>query len=285
MSFFGLEVTSTSMAWIDASEDAPVQITSACLVSGGKSRRARVAIKMYAGPDEETPGPPPVIGVLSEAGVENLRLEHLINAKMGVKLVGAGAEGAVVHLTGHVIDTTEEDEDEVLRNFAQAQGINLSGSESDSDSDSQGDDHLEALFGGSESDDDEEAGEGSTAVVVSSSAKRDERLAGKKGSGGSADSEKVDAAKIVKHPSGLQYQDLLVGTGKSAVVGKNVAMKYTLRLESGKVVDKSGKAPFKCRIGCGEVVKGRTFLSVPRLFRLVNCFFDTSCDWKRQALN
>lgn len=290
-SFFGLEVTTQKTAWIDASEEEPIAITNACLVKPAKKSAARVAIQMCSDPDEEESSAAlPVIGVLSASagGAENLKLELLINAKMGVKLVGADATGAVVHLIGRHVPTDEESSDdengmgmnvnemdldqlseEDLRALAEATGNgdlnDLSSGEDglslleelDDSSDSNGGDSSDEEMGEKEDDDDDDEGangEGATGAA-SAARKKAERLAGKEGGSGKALVAKK-GGKIVTHPSGLKYQELLVGTGKSPTVGRNVAIKYTLRLESGKVVDKSGKSPFKFRLGIGEVIKG-----------------------------
>lgn len=62
---------------------------------------------------------------------------------------------------------------------------------------------------------------------------------------------------VIQHPSGLRYQDVIIGTGRRVVVGRNVALQYALRLENGKLVDKADrKRPFKFRLGIGECIKG-----------------------------
>lgn len=62
---------------------------------------------------------------------------------------------------------------------------------------------------------------------------------------------------VIQHPSGLRYQDVIVGTGKRVAVGRNVALQYNLHLENGKLVDKADrKRPFKFRLGIGECIKG-----------------------------
>lgn len=68
---------------------------------------------------------------------------------------------------------------------------------------------------------------------------------------------KRPASSMTKHQSGLQYQDLITGSGKRVERGRNVALQYTIRLENGKVVDKADrKRPFRFRLGIGECIKG-----------------------------
>ena len=63
--------------------------------------------------------------------------------------------------------------------------------------------------------------------------------------------------KPTTSPSGLQYWDIKVGTGATAVAGKHVTVNYTGWLTSGKQFDSSvGKQPFEFKLGAGEVIKG-----------------------------
>lgn len=56
---------------------------------------------------------------------------------------------------------------------------------------------------------------------------------------------------------GVQYWDIKVGTGATAVTGKRVTVNYTGWLTNGKKFDSSvGKAPFPFRLGAGDVIKG-----------------------------
>jgi len=62
----------------------------------------------------------------------------------------------------------------------------------------------------------------------------------------------------VKTPSGLQYQDLKVGTGDAAKAGDTVEVHYTGTLTDGKKFDSSldrNKA-FSFPLGGGRVIKG-----------------------------
>ena len=58
--------------------------------------------------------------------------------------------------------------------------------------------------------------------------------------------------------SGLQIQDLQVGTGAEAVTGKQVSMHYTGTLTDGTKFDSSldRGTPYTLRLGAGEVIKG-----------------------------
>ena len=62
----------------------------------------------------------------------------------------------------------------------------------------------------------------------------------------------------IKTPSGLQYWDIKVGTGKTAQQGATVLVHYTGWLTSGKKFDSSvGGAPFKVTpLGSAPVIKG-----------------------------
>ena len=68
---------------------------------------------------------------------------------------------------------------------------------------------------------------------------------------------KAAAAPMTTTPSGLQYQDLVVGKGAQPKNGDTVVVNYTGRFTNGKVFDTSiGKEPFKFKLGRGEVIPG-----------------------------
>jgi FKBP-type peptidyl-prolyl cis-trans isomerase len=63
--------------------------------------------------------------------------------------------------------------------------------------------------------------------------------------------------KVLTTDSGLQYEDLKVGTGIEAVRGKKAIVHYTGWLTDGTKFDSSvGKQPFPFVIGAGQVIKG-----------------------------
>jgi FKBP-type peptidyl-prolyl cis-trans isomerase FkpA len=62
---------------------------------------------------------------------------------------------------------------------------------------------------------------------------------------------------VVTTASGLQYEDLKVGTGEEAKSGQTATVHYTGWLTDGKKFDSSvGKSPFNFKIGAGMVIKG-----------------------------
>lgn len=74
--------------------------------------------------------------------------------------------------------------------------------------------------------------------------------------------KKAEESKMHKTPSGLQYQDAVVGTGASPQKGQTVVVHYTGWLwennAKGKKFDSSvdrGK-PFEFKIGQGQVIRG-----------------------------
>lgn len=68
---------------------------------------------------------------------------------------------------------------------------------------------------------------------------------------------KAPTAEWVTTPSGLKYQDLVVGKGLQPQQGQTVVVNYTGRFTNGKVFDTSvGKQPFQFALGRGEVIKG-----------------------------
>jgi FKBP-type peptidyl-prolyl cis-trans isomerase len=73
-----------------------------------------------------------------------------------------------------------------------------------------------------------------------------------------SESTPAEAGKVVVTPSGLNYQDLVIGTGAEAVPGKVVVVHYTGWLMNGEKFDSSldrGK-PFEFPLGAGRVIKG-----------------------------
>lgn len=66
------------------------------------------------------------------------------------------------------------------------------------------------------------------------------------------------AATMKKTPSGLQYEDLVAGSGNTPSPGKQVTVHYTGWLTNGTKFDSSldSNQPFTFTIGKGEVVPG-----------------------------
>jgi FKBP-type peptidyl-prolyl cis-trans isomerase FkpA len=64
--------------------------------------------------------------------------------------------------------------------------------------------------------------------------------------------------KPTSTPSGLQYWNIVVGTGATAVAGKPVTVHYTGWLTDGKKFDSSVDRgqPFTFPLGAGKVIKG-----------------------------
>lgn len=58
--------------------------------------------------------------------------------------------------------------------------------------------------------------------------------------------------------SGLQYEDIVVGTGEAAKAGDTVDVHYTGWLRDGKKFDSSHdrNKPFSFKLGAGQVIKG-----------------------------
>ena len=62
----------------------------------------------------------------------------------------------------------------------------------------------------------------------------------------------------VTTPTGLRYEDLVVGTGATAAAGKKVSVDYTGTLESGEKFDSSHDRgqPYEFTLGGGDAIKG-----------------------------
>jgi peptidylprolyl isomerase len=64
---------------------------------------------------------------------------------------------------------------------------------------------------------------------------------------------------IVTTATGLQFRDLIVGTGTAAAVNKKLSVNYTGWQLNGTEFDSSrrpGRTPFEFTLGKGEVIKG-----------------------------
>jgi peptidylprolyl isomerase len=75
---------------------------------------------------------------------------------------------------------------------------------------------------------------------------------------GGADGAKAERGTPVTTPSGLQYEDIVVGKGASPKPGQTVIVHYTGTLTDGKKFDSSRdrNQPFSFQIGVGQVIKG-----------------------------
>lgn len=70
-------------------------------------------------------------------------------------------------------------------------------------------------------------------------------------------SASTGGGNMVTTQSGLQYQDLIVGTGAEALKGKSVTVHYTGWLQDGTQFDSSvGGQPFTFTLGAGQVIAG-----------------------------
>ncbi len=68
----------------------------------------------------------------------------------------------------------------------------------------------------------------------------------------------IDPKAMTTTPTGLQYQDAVVGKGADALAGKEVTVHYTGWLTSGTKFDssKDSNDTFVFRLGAGMVIKG-----------------------------
>lgn len=58
-------------------------------------------------------------------------------------------------------------------------------------------------------------------------------------------------------PSGLQYQDLVVGDGPKPLFGQTVSVHYTARFQDGKQFESSiGGRPLSFKLGMDSIIKG-----------------------------
>lgn len=68
----------------------------------------------------------------------------------------------------------------------------------------------------------------------------------------------TDSGNLITTSTGLQYEDLVVGTGPAAQAGDSVSVNYTGWLEDGTKFDSSldSGAPFDFTLGTGRVIQG-----------------------------
>jgi peptidylprolyl isomerase len=68
----------------------------------------------------------------------------------------------------------------------------------------------------------------------------------------------VGSASLITTASGLQYEDILLGSGETASVGMVVSAHYTGTFPDGNVFDSSipRGEPFEFTLGTGQVIKG-----------------------------
>ena len=69
---------------------------------------------------------------------------------------------------------------------------------------------------------------------------------------------KSATSKTITTPSGLKYEDTVVGKGAVATAGQNVTVHYRGKLTNGTIFDESYKRgqPFDFPLGGGQVIKG-----------------------------
>lgn len=211
---------------------------------------------------------------------DNVPLSIMVNTRMGLRVSAKGCTGAVVHVTGTKFTPPEEsifaDSSFTLPEYLSMNEVVFGDDDEDEDyiaceepdeSDSSGD---EMGLDDSEPKASKNLAIESKVAVESRSNSSDEKATGLAGksvteapASGRTSVENPSTAKkkkgfpVIKHPSGLLYQDMIVGSGRVVQRGRNVALQYVLRLENGKVVDRADrKRPFKFRLGIGECIKG-----------------------------
>ena len=70
-------------------------------------------------------------------------------------------------------------------------------------------------------------------------------------------SSSTTPSQEISMPSGLKYQDIVVGQGQAAASGRRVQVNYTGWLTDGTQFDSSvGRAPFEFTLGAQEVIRG-----------------------------
>lgn len=69
---------------------------------------------------------------------------------------------------------------------------------------------------------------------------------------------KINDSPLVKTASGLEYVDVIVGTGPAPPIGYQVTVNYVAMTPALKIFDSSveRKAPYDIRVGAGQVIPG-----------------------------
>lgn len=185
--------------------------------------------------------------VLAAVRAETQRLNVSVTKKIGFKLGGDDSKDAIVHITGYgytLIDGDADfrpDDDEM--EVSDDEDVEAS---DDSDDSENGDYEM--------GDDLKPENNGALKRIMKKVDAKEEKTEGK---ASEPKREPKADAQFKTHKTGLKLQDLLIGSGKAVKSGRNVGVEYVLRLESGKVVDKTRKKqPFKFRLGIGECIKG-----------------------------
>ena len=67
-----------------------------------------------------------------------------------------------------------------------------------------------------------------------------------------------DNVALITDESGIQYADLVEGTGERCQIGNVVLVDYTMRLRNGLVANTSedGSGPIEIKLGGGAIIKG-----------------------------
>lgn len=234
---------------------ANVWIPQACLLKRPKKKDARVVLEVcepQEGSEQNSEQLRVALGVFSPVGLENASLDMFLTSRMGLRMAGQNITGAVIHIVGNVVvggisDLEAIDMPDILSVLADAGDAEMTLEAQEGDSDEE----LMQITPEFEVVDQADIDRAETLRRVKENA-GDGKLVVQPKPG-----QRRDALPLITHRSGLQFQDILLGSGKKVVKGHNVALSYVLRLENGKIVDKATrKRPFKFRLGIGECVKG-----------------------------
>lgn len=185
----------------------------------------------------------------------------MLNSKIGLRLSGNGVKGAVVHILGNRMSFMQEssDDDSMTEEDAAMQIMSkeigdLLAEEMDKRADDEKKDD-EAPVKKNKKASEEPPKKKKKDSATPSPGSTDKPTKNEKAPA-KPEAARAKGAQIKTLKGGVKIQDLLVGSGIPVKKGHNVALTYTLRLENGKVVDRSKKHPFKFRLGIGECVKG-----------------------------
>lgn len=246
-----------------------------------KKHNMRVVLEICEHPDDNEAGNASLrvaVAVLTPS-MNCVPVNILINARTGIRISGQHCKGAVVHITGDKFTPTDDlfgDKDMDLPNFVNDIVMHADSDESDDSTDEDEDDEKCVSFDLNPPQ--SEPPKQMTIEFKEAAQEKEDKSEKKTGKRSKPEPKTSSAGNTPARPSilkksvkpssaskllpmvtrgALQYQDLIVGSGKRVIKGHNVALQYVLRLENGKLVDKaSRKRPFKFRLGIGECIKG-----------------------------
>lgn len=286
MKFYGISVSAGKPCEIEVEQGIGLYLTAGTLFKPPKNERTRVSLSLFEPENPELSIP---LAVFSEAcGMSNCRLKLLTTKSISLRLDGDDINGAIVHVVGNKGRYNGEEEyDEDVPKVVELNAENPVAPSNGKDKKSSK--SKRARDADDEDDESEPKPKAQKAIIgLATAARADvkdpknsekkqekankaeqkkndkadkpvakkERKANKPATAAGKPPTKVSGKRAKDLKTGVKITELLKGTGKPVKSGRNVAVQYQLRLQNGKLVDKSTKHGFKFRLGVGECIPG-----------------------------